>query len=190
MPDERASRTVSLTADLGGGGVAASPGFCSRLSLARSASAGERSSSAPAGTLDGALLVPLGLAAALVVAGTLTAFTATAPAAVTVVARRRRRGAGARLAADGGRAAGRCWRRSGCCSSTARRCCSPGKATFTGFIKLDDTATWFNMIDNVMSHGRSVARPAAVDLLAASTSATSARPTRSGPSCSGRRAAR
>ena len=32
-----------------------------------------------------------------------------------------------------------------------------GQATFTGFIKLDDTATWFNVIDNVMSHGRSVA---------------------------------
>src|SRR5205085_3365202 len=34
----------------------------------------------------GALLLPLGLAAAIVVAGTLTAFTATAPAATPVVA--------------------------------------------------------------------------------------------------------
>ncbi len=32
-----------------------------------------------------------------------------------------------------------------------------GQATFTGYIKLDDTATWFNVIDNVMGHGRSVA---------------------------------
>ena len=32
-----------------------------------------------------------------------------------------------------------------------------GQATFLGYIKLDDTATWFNIIDNVMSHGRSVA---------------------------------
>ena len=36
--------------------------------------------------VDDALLIPLGLAAALVVAGTLTAFTATAPAATSVVA--------------------------------------------------------------------------------------------------------
>ena len=28
-----------------------------------------------------------------------------------------------------------------------------GQATFTGYIRLDDTATWFNVIDNVMSHG-------------------------------------
>ena len=32
-----------------------------------------------------------------------------------------------------------------------------GQATFLGFIRLDDTATWFNIIDHVMSHGRSVA---------------------------------
>ena len=29
-----------------------------------------------------------------------------------------------------------------------------GQATFTGFIKLDDTATWFNIVDNVMSPTR------------------------------------
>ena len=32
-----------------------------------------------------------------------------------------------------------------------------GQATFTGVVKLDDTATWFNFIDNVISHGRSTA---------------------------------
>src|SRR6185437_5202349 len=32
-----------------------------------------------------------------------------------------------------------------------------GHATFTGFIKLDDSATWFNVIDRVMSHARSTA---------------------------------
>jgi len=29
-----------------------------------------------------------------------------------------------------------------------------GQATSLGFIKLDDTATWFNIIDHVMSHAR------------------------------------
>jgi hypothetical protein len=32
-----------------------------------------------------------------------------------------------------------------------------GQATFTGFIKLDDTSTWLGFTDQVMSHGREVA---------------------------------
>ena len=32
-----------------------------------------------------------------------------------------------------------------------------GEATFAGYIKLDDTATWFAMTDRVMEHGRSLA---------------------------------
>ena len=32
-----------------------------------------------------------------------------------------------------------------------------GSATFTGWIKLDDTATWFALTDRVMQHGRSLA---------------------------------
>src|SRR5205809_196649 len=31
-----------------------------------------------------------------------------------------------------------------------------GQATFAGFIRLDDTGTWLNVIDHVMSHARSV----------------------------------
>ena len=31
-----------------------------------------------------------------------------------------------------------------------------GQATFTGFVKLDDTATWFNVVDIVMSHSHSL----------------------------------
>ena len=27
-----------------------------------------------------------------------------------------------------------------------------GQANFLGYIRLDDTGTWFNIIDNVMSH--------------------------------------
>jgi hypothetical protein len=107
--------------------------------------------------VNDALLLPLGLAAALVVAGTLTAFSATAPAAVVVV------GVGA--------AAGLllAWRRllnldrwpllaaAGVLLAYGAPVLLSGQATFTGIIKLDDTGTWFNIVDNIMSHGRSVA---------------------------------
>ena len=108
--------------------------------------------------LDGALLIPLGLAAALVLAGTITAFSAIAPATVAAVAAgavvglvlawRRRRWPGwwALLAALG------------VLLAYGAPVLASGQATFTGYIKLDDTATWFNIIDNVVSHGRSVAQ--------------------------------
>jgi hypothetical protein len=105
--------------------------------------------------LNGALLVPLGLSAAIVVAGTLTAFTATARAAVPVVA--------------AGAAAGilLCWRGRrpafwpvlvavAVLLAYGAPVLLSGQATFTGFLRLDDTATWFNVIDHVMSHARSV----------------------------------
>jgi hypothetical protein len=109
-----------------------------------------------AGTrVNDALLLPLGLAAAVVVAGTLTAFDATARAAVPVVAV----GAVAGLvfAWPG-------WRLSrwplfaavGVLLIYGAPVLLSGQATFTGFVKLDDTATWFNVIDHVMSHSRSV----------------------------------
>ena len=110
-----------------------------------------------AGTrVNEALLLPLGLAAAIVVAGTLTAFTALAPTAVPVVAigaaaglplgwaGRRRLGGWPLLVAAGA-----------LCVYGAPVLLS-GQATFAGFIRLDDTATWFNVIDHVMSHSRSV----------------------------------
>jgi hypothetical protein len=112
---------------------------------------------ASGGRLEGALLIPVGFAAALVVAGTITAFSAIAPAAVTVTAlgggvglvlalRARRWPAGwALLAALGALLA------------YGAPVLLSGQATFLGFIKLDDTGTWFNIIDNVMSHGHSVA---------------------------------
>jgi hypothetical protein len=103
------------------------------------------------------LLIPTGLAAALVVAGTTTAFSGIAPATVTVT------GVGAVAGIV--------------LALTGRRTISPwplvigvavlvvygapvifsGQATFTGVVKLDDTATWLNFIDNVISHGRSTA---------------------------------
>ncbi len=106
--------------------------------------------------VDDALLLPLGLAAVLVLAGTLTTFTAIAPAAVPVVAV----GAVAGLIfAWPGRWLGR-WpllAAVGVLLAYGAPVLLSGQATFTGFIKLDDTATWFNVIDTVMSHGRSVA---------------------------------
>jgi hypothetical protein len=131
--------------------------------------------------VDDALLLPVGLAAALVVAGTLTTFASTAPAGITTVAvgaaaglallvwprllDRTGRAAGGELAAE---------RQPG-----PRRCRLPGRwpllaavgallvygapvllsgqATFTGYLKLDDTATWFNVVDIVMSHSHSLA---------------------------------
>lgn len=106
--------------------------------------------------LNGALLLPLGLAAALVVAGTLTASSATAPAAVTVVA----------VGGAVGLVFAWRWRRwpggwpllaaVGVLLAYGAPVLLSGQATFTGYVKLDDTASWFNLIDNVMSHGRSL----------------------------------
>ncbi len=106
--------------------------------------------------VDGALLLPLGLAAALVVAGTLTAFSATAPAAVPLTAlgaiaglpfawrERRRLNRWPLFAALG------------VLLAYGAPVILSGQATFLGFVRLDDTATWLNVIDHVMSHSRSV----------------------------------
>jgi hypothetical protein len=128
------------------------------------------------------LILPLGLAAAIVVAGTLTTFSATAPAAITVVAV----GAAAGLillvwvwprpSADRDPAAGpqpaferrRAPRRLplpglwaalaavGALLVYGAPVLLSGQATFTGFLKLDDTGTWFNVVDIVMSHSNSI----------------------------------
>ena len=107
-------------------------------------------------SVDGALLVPLGLAAALVVAGTITAWPAIAPATVTVVA----------VGAVAGLVFAWPVRRLSPWPVLAAVAVllaygAPvllsGQATFLGVVKLDDTSTWFNIIDNVISHGRSVA---------------------------------
>jgi hypothetical protein len=101
------------------------------------------------------LLLPLGLAAALVLAGTLTAFAATAPAAVPVVATGAV--AGLLLAWPGRRLGG--WSllaAVGVLLAYGAPVLLSGQATFTGFVRLDDTSTWFNIIDHVMSHARSV----------------------------------
>ncbi|HEX4466643.1 MAG TPA: hypothetical protein VH025_05610 [Solirubrobacteraceae bacterium] len=106
--------------------------------------------------LADALLIPLGLAAALVLAGTLTTFDATAKTAVPVAA----------AGAIAGLALGRPWRRLlgwwaigaiGALLAYGAPVLLSGQATFTGYLRLDDTATWFNVVDHLFSHARSVA---------------------------------
>jgi hypothetical protein len=107
--------------------------------------------------VNDALLVPLGLAATLVVAGTVTAWPTIAPATVTVVAIGAV--AGLALAWRGRRGLTR-WpliAAVGVLAAYGAPVLFSGQATFTGVVKLDDTATWLNVIDNVVSHGRSVA---------------------------------
>jgi hypothetical protein len=110
-----------------------------------------------AGVRVGVLLVPLGLATALVVAALLTAWSAAAPAAVPVVGvgtvaglaigwpSHRRIARWPALAALGALLA------------YAAPVLLSGGATFAGYVRLDDTATWLAMTDQVMSHGRSLA---------------------------------
>ncbi|MDQ3724987.1 MAG: hypothetical protein M3335_03690, partial [Actinomycetota bacterium] len=108
--------------------------------------------------LPGALVVPVGFAAMVVVGGFTTAFEATAPLTVPVVLA---------LAIIG---VGLSWPlRFGCPDPLpllvavavfavfAAPVVFSGQPTFAGYIKLDDTATWMTMTDRVMEHGRSLA---------------------------------
>jgi hypothetical protein len=114
-------------------------------------------------TFHRALLIPLGLAAVTVVAGTITISSAAAPAAAPVCA------VGAALGLVWARP-WRAWRRwsdravlwpalaaLGVLLVFGAPVLLYGHTTFTGYLRLDDTGTWFNVIDNVMAHGRSVA---------------------------------
>jgi hypothetical protein len=108
--------------------------------------------------LPGALLAPAGLALLVVVAGFATLTDATAelatPAVVAVSVTgfllsrpwRDRRLDGWAVAAAGGVFA-----------FFLAPVVLSGQATFAGYIKLDDTATWLAMTDRVMDHGRSLA---------------------------------
>ena len=99
-------------------------------------------------SLDDALLIPVGLASVLVAAGTLNAFTLTAPVAVPLAASiaiaglpfawagRKRLGGWPLLAALG------------TLFAFGAPVVLSGDATFAGFVKLDDTAVWFNIVDH------------------------------------------
>jgi hypothetical protein len=108
---------------------------------------------------SGALLVPVGLAGALVLAALLTTNGVTAPLAVPVDA----------VIAAGGLVVA--WRtRSewpvpdwslvaalGVLLAYGAPVLATGTATFTGFIKLDDTSTWLGITSHLFSDGRSTA---------------------------------
>lgn len=108
--------------------------------------------------ITGALLAPLGLAAAIVVASLLTAWSATAPASIAVVAA----GALAGLALgwpERGRLRGAGWpglAAVGVLLAYGAPVLLSGQATFAGYVRLDDTATWLGITDQVMSHGRAL----------------------------------
>ncbi len=102
-----------------------------------------------------ALVIPLGLAAVLVVAGFFTAFSGTAPVATPLCA----------VGAVAGLVIGRPWRRIsrwpalaaiGVVIAYGLPVLLSGHATFLGYLRLDDTATWLDITDNIMAHGRSV----------------------------------
>jgi hypothetical protein len=108
---------------------------------------------------SGALLVPVGLAAVIVIAGILTTNDVTARLAVPVVG----------LVGLVGLVRARCliarWSRPGWPTLAAvgvllaygAPVLATGTATWTGFIKLDDTSTWFAITAQMFSHGRSTA---------------------------------
>jgi hypothetical protein len=99
----------------------------------------------------GALLIPLGLAAVIVVAGLLTLFTPTAPAAIVLCA----------VAGAAGLVWGRPWQRLepwgvaaavGALLAYGAPVILSGHATFLGYLRLDDTATWFDIVDHLTAH--------------------------------------
>jgi hypothetical protein len=102
----------------------------------------------------GPLTIPIGLATALVIAGLLTAFSPLASAAapftavfaiagIAYVWGRATLGAAPALAAVG------------VLLVYGAPVILSGQATFLGYTRLDDTATWFALIDQLFSHGRS-----------------------------------
>ncbi len=106
--------------------------------------------------LHSALTIPVGLAAIIVVAGTLTAIEPLARLAVPVCA----------VGALAGLIWGRPWQRferwpmlaaAGVILAYGAPVILSGHATFLGYLRLDDTATWFDLTDNLFVHGHSVA---------------------------------
>jgi hypothetical protein len=130
--------------------------------------------------VSGALLVPVGLAGALVVAGLLTTNGTTAPLAVPVDA----------VVAVGGLVRARLSRRDwpvpdwsllaalGVLLAYGAPVLATGTATFTGFIKLDDTSTWLGITAHLFTDGRSTAslQPSTFKLLLDTNLGTAAYP--------------
>ena len=111
------------------------------------------------GRIPGALVAPAGLATIVVVAQVPTLWDATAEMTTSLVV----------ALAIAGFAVSRRWRGSaagfpwalataiGVFAVYAAPIVLSGQATFAGYIRLDDTATWMALTDRVMEHGRSLA---------------------------------
>ena len=102
----------------------------------------------------GPLTIPIGLATAICVAGILTAFSGTAELAAPLTAVGALLGVGfvwgrARLGAAPALAA------IGVLFVYGAPVILSGEATFLGYVRLDDTATWLAFTDPLFSHGRS-----------------------------------
>lgn len=106
--------------------------------------------------VTGVLVVPLGLAAAIVAASLLTAWSVTAAAAAPVVG----------VVAVAGLLIFRPFKRFtmwpalaalGVLAAYGAPVLLSGNATFAGYLRLDDSASWMGITDHVMSHGRSLA---------------------------------
>jgi hypothetical protein len=100
--------------------------------------------------ISGALLVPLGMAAVIVVTSVLTQWSLTAHAALPVVG----------IGAAAGLVLAWPWRPGrwpllaavGIVAAYGAPVLLSGQATFTGIIRLDDTATWLGVVDHAMTH--------------------------------------
>src|SRR5437763_5264713 len=132
-------------------------GLCPSVMLALVAGCGLLAERLAGVTMPGALIAPTGMAVAIVVAGFFTLSAATAQLAAPAVV----------VAAVAGYAVARDRRRltRGLASPPAAAALAvfltygapvllSGKATFAGYIKLDDTATWLAITDRAMSHAR------------------------------------
>jgi hypothetical protein len=107
--------------------------------------------------VGGVLVAPLGLATVIVVGSLLTAWSTSAPAAIPLVG----------VGTVGGLLLGWPTRRGivkwpvfaalGALLVYGAPVLLSGSATFAGYVRLDDTATWLAITDQVMSHGRSLA---------------------------------
>ena len=105
--------------------------------------------------MPGALLAPAGFAVVLVAAHIATNWDSTAPLAIPAVLMLAVAGAAVSLPLHGRRPD---WWAVGAAGAIYAVFAAPvvlsGEATFAGYIKLDDTATWLAMTDRLMEHGR------------------------------------
>jgi hypothetical protein len=108
--------------------------------------------------LPGPLLLPVGLATLIVVASFATTNAATAKLATPAVVALAVAGLGLAAPWSGRRFGGGALVAAvGVFAVYAAPIVLSGKATFAGYITLDDTSTWLAMTDRVMDHGRSLA---------------------------------